>query len=154
MGDVKGGAQFTHIAFDDTRILRANLLENTSKTTKDRIVPYVVFTDPQLGRVGLTEKAARQAGFNIRVAKLPLDETARALETGETKGFLKAVVNDDNDQILGGAILSAEGGEVMGTLQMTMQAKLPYTALRDGIFAHPTQVESLNNLFLKMDRER
>jgi len=154
LGDVKGGPQFTHIAYDDTRILRANLLDNKSLSIKDRIVPYVVFTDPQLGRVGLTEKAARKAGFNIRVAKIPLDETARALETGETKGFLKAIVNDDNDQILGAAILSAEGGEIMATLQMAMQAKLPYTVLRDGIFAHPTQVESFNNLFLKMDRER
>ena len=154
MGDVKGGPQFTHIAYDDTRILCGNLLDNNSQTTKDRIIPYVVFTDPQLGRVGMTEKSARKAGYKIRVAKLPLSETARALETGETKGFLKAIVDDDNDQILGGAILSAEGGEVMAVLQMAMQAKLPYTALRDGIFAHPTQVESFNNLFLKMDRER
>jgi pyruvate/2-oxoglutarate dehydrogenase complex dihydrolipoamide dehydrogenase (E3) component len=154
MGDVKGGPQFTHIAYDDTRILCGNLLDSNSQTIKDRIIPYVVFTDPQLGRVGMTEKSAREAGHKIRVAKLPLSETARALETGETKGFLKAIVDDDNDQILGGAILSAEGGEVMAVLQMAMQAKLPYTALRDGIFAHPTQVESFNNLFLKMDRER
>lgn len=154
MGDVKGGPAFTHIAYDDTRILRANFLKNESQTIKGRIVPYVIFADPQLGRVGMTEKVAIKAGFNIRVAKIPLDETARALETRETKGFLKAIVNDDNDQILGGAVLSAEGGEVMGTLQMAMQAKLPYTVLRNGIFAHPTQVESLNNLFLKMDRER
>jgi pyruvate/2-oxoglutarate dehydrogenase complex dihydrolipoamide dehydrogenase (E3) component len=153
IGDVKGGPQFTHIAYDDTRILRANLLENKSESIKNRIVPYVIFTDPQLGRVGMSEKDAQKAGFNIRVAKLPLNETARALETDETKGFLKAIVND-NDQILGGAILSAEGGEVMATLQMAMQAKLPYTALRDGIFAHPTQTESFNNLFLKMDREQ
>lgn len=154
MGDVKGGPQFTHIAYDDTRVLRANLLENSSLSIKKRNVPYVLFTDPQLGRVGMTEKEARKTGYNIRVAKLPLSDTARALETNETTGFLSAVINDDNDQILGGAILSAEGGEVMGTLQMAMQAKLPYTILRDGIFAHPTQVESLNNLFLKMDRER
>ncbi|MEO6907261.1 MAG: mercuric reductase [Abditibacteriaceae bacterium] len=154
LGDVKGGPQFTHIAFDDTRILRSNLLGGKRQTIKDRMTPYVVFTDPQLGRVGMTEKAATEAGFKIRVAQLPLSETARALETNETKGFLKAIVNDSNDQILGGAILATEGGEVVATLQMAIQAKIPYTALRDNIFAHPTQVESFNNLFLKMDRER
>lgn len=154
MGDVKGGPAFTHIAYDDTRILRAHLLHSKNETTKDRLVPYVIFTDPQLGRVGMTEKAAREKGYRIRVAKLPLNETARGLETGETKGFLKAVVNADNNQILGGAIMAAEGSAVMAVLQMAMQAKLSYTALRDGIFAHPTQVESLNNLFLKMDEAR
>jgi len=153
IGDVKGGPQFTHIAFDDTRILRGNLLENKEQTIADRIVPYTVFTDPQLGRVGITEKEARKAGSKIRVAKLPLNETARALETGETKGFFKAIVEENTNQILGGAILAAEGGEMMATLQMAMLAKMPYTTLRDGIFAHPTQAESFNNLFLKMDRE-
>jgi pyruvate/2-oxoglutarate dehydrogenase complex dihydrolipoamide dehydrogenase (E3) component len=153
MGDVKGGPAFTHIAYDDTRILRANLLHGKNETTKDRLVPYVIFTDPQLGRVGLTEKAAREKGYRIRVAKLPLGETARGLETGETKGFLKAIVNADNNQILGGAIIAAEGGEVMAVLQMAMRAKLPYPALRDGIFAHPTLAESFNNLFLKMEQE-
>lgn len=154
MGDVKGGPAFTHIAYDDTRILRANLLERVEKTIKDRIVPYVVFTDPQLGRVGMTEKAAKKAGIKIRIAKMPLSETARGLETGETQGLLKVVVNTDNDQILGGAILSPEGGEVMAVLQMAMRAKLPYSALRDGIFAHPTMTESFNTLFLKMDQKK
>lgn len=154
MGDVKGGPAFTHIAYDDTRILRANLLEKAGKTIEDRIVPYVIFTDPQLGRVGMAEKAAKKAGFKTRTAKIPLHETARGLETDETKGLLKVVVNADNNQILGGAILAPEGGEVMAVLQMIMQAKLPYTVLRDGIFAHPTLTESFNTLFLKMEQAK
>ena len=152
LGDVKGGPAFTHISYDDFRILRANLLENKSASTKDRLVPYTLFTDPQLGRIGLTETEARQQGRNIRVAKLPMTSVARALEVDEARGFMKAVVETETNQILGAAVLGIEGGEVMSVLETAMMVRLPYTALRDATYAHPTLAESLNNLFMAMDR--
>ncbi|MFQ6114615.1 MAG: mercuric reductase [bacterium] len=152
LGDVKGGPAFTHISYDDFRILRTNLLEGGDTTTRDRLVPYTVFIDPQLGRVGLSETEARKKGYKIRVAKLPMTHVARALEVDETRGFMKAVVDADTDQIIGCAVLGIEGGEVMSVLEMAMMGKLPYTAIRDGVFAHPTLSESLNNLFMAMDK--
>lgn len=146
-GDIKGGPAFTHIAYDDFRILKANILENGNLTTEDRIVPYVLFTDPQLGRVGMSENEARAKGLKILVAKMPMNYVARAIETEHTRGFIKAVVDVTSKQILGAAVLGMEGGEVMAMLQIAMMGKLPYTALRDGIFAHPTLAEALNNLF-------
>jgi pyruvate/2-oxoglutarate dehydrogenase complex dihydrolipoamide dehydrogenase (E3) component len=107
--------------------------------------------DPQLGRVGLSEQQARKKGLNIRVASQPMKYVARALEIDETRGFMKAIVDADTDQILGCAILGVQGGEIMGMLQMAMMGKLPYTALRDGVFAHPTLAESLNGLFAAVD---
>lgn len=152
LGDIKGGPAFTHISYDDFRILRANLLENKSASTKDRLVPYTLFTDPQLGRIGLTESEARAQGRNIRVAKLPMTSVARALEVDETRGFMKAVADAETNQILGAAVLGIEGGEVMSVLETAMMGRLPYTALRDATYAHPTLAESLNNLFMAMDR--
>ncbi len=151
LGDVTGGPAFTHISYDDFRILRANLLQGGNASTRDRLVPYTVFIDPQLGRVGMTEAAARAAGLDVRVATLPLSSVARALEVDETRGFLKAVVAAESGQILGFAALSLEGGELMAVVQMAMMGKLPYTALRDGIFAHPTLAESLNTLFAAIE---
>lgn len=151
LGDVKGGPQFTHISYDDFRIIRSNLLEDGNASTVGRFVPYVVFIDPQLGRVGMTEKEVGKAGYNYKVAKLPMKYVARALETDETNGIMKAIVDLDTKQILGGAILGVEGGEVMSVLQVAMMGKLPYTALKEGVFAHPTFSESLNNLFMAMD---
>ena len=151
LGDIKGGPAFTHISYDDFRILRANLLDGKAASTKGRQVPYCVFIDPQLGRVGLTENEARAQGRKIRVAKLPMTSVARALEVDETRGFMKAIVDADTSQILGAAVLGIEGGEVMAALQTAMMAKLPYTALRDATYAHPTLAESLNNLFMAMD---
>ena len=151
IGDCKGGPQFTHISYDDFRILCANLLDGKDYTTHDRPVPYTVFTDPQLGRVGMTEAEARKAGRNIAVAKLPMTEAARAIEMAETRGFMKAVVDVDTKQILGCAILSVEGGEVMAVLEVAMLGKVPYTVIQDGVFAHPTLAESLNNLFMALD---
>jgi len=151
LGDVKGGPQFTHISYDDFRILRANLLDGGQRTTADRPVPYTVFTDPQLGRVGMTEADAKKSGKNIKVAKLPMTEVARALETDETRGFMKAVVDADTHQILGAAILGVDGGEVMAVLEVAMMGHLPYMALRDATLAHPTLAESLNNLFMTLD---
>ncbi len=146
LGDVKGGPQFTHISYDDYRIIRTNLIEGGDATINDRFVPYTVFIDPQLGRVGLSESEARARGLNIHVAKMPMSYVARALEVGESRGFMKAVIDADTKQILGCAVLGVEGGEIMAMIQIAMMGKLPYTVLKDGIFAHPTLAESLNNL--------
>src|SRR6266567_3380663 len=151
LGDVKGGPAYTHIASDDFRILRTNLLEHGSASTQDRLVSYTIFIDPQLGRVGMSENEARKQGHNIRVAKLPMNSVPRALETGETRGFMKAIVDADTQQILGCAILGLEGGEIMTIIQVAMMGKLPYTALKEGMFAHPTLAEGLNFLFMMLD---
>lgn len=151
MGDVTGAAPFTHTAYDDYRVIKANLLEGGDRTTKDRILPYTVFIDPQLGRVGTTEREARERGGNVRVAKLPMSRVARAIEVGETRGFMKAVVDADSERILGAAVLGIEGGEVVSVLQTAMMGDLPYTALRDAVIAHPTLAESLNNLFMTLE---
>ena len=151
LGDIKGGPAFTHISYDDFRILRANLIEKKNASIRDRLLPYTVFLDPQLGRVGMTETEARKQGRKIRVAKLAMTSVARAIETDETRGFMKAVVDADTQQILGAAVLGIEGGEVMAAFELAMMGKLPYTALRDGVFAHPTLCEALNNLFMAMD---
>jgi pyruvate/2-oxoglutarate dehydrogenase complex dihydrolipoamide dehydrogenase (E3) component len=153
MGDIKPGPAFTHISYDDYRIIQANLLHKGNARIDGRLVPYTVFMDPQLGRVGLTEKEARAQGRSIRVAKLPMAHVAKAIEFGETRGFMKAIVDAETNQILGCAILGVEGGEIMAVLQVAMMGKLPYTAMRDGIFAHPTLAESLNNLFMAMDAQ-
>ena len=147
LGDVKGGPAFTHISYDDFRIIRTNLLEGGDASTRDRLVPNTVFIDPQLGRIGLSETEARAEGRSIRVAKMPMSYVARALEMDEPRGFLKAVVDADTGLILGAAVLGIEGGEVMAALQLAMMGRLPYTVLRDAVFAHPTLAEAFNNLF-------
>ena len=147
LGDIKGGPAFTHISYDDFRILRTNLIEHGYASTKGRMVPYTLFIDPQLGRIGFTEAEAREKIAKIRVAKMPMNYVARALEIDETRGFLKVIVDDRTGKILGAAILGVEGGEVMSMLQLAMMGKLTYSRLRDGTFAHPTLAESLNNLF-------
>jgi pyruvate/2-oxoglutarate dehydrogenase complex dihydrolipoamide dehydrogenase (E3) component len=149
LGDINGGPAFTHISYDDFRILRANLLEYGSATTANRLVPYTVFIDPQLGRIGLSETEARTQNRAIRVAKMPMNYVARALEVDESRGFMKAIVDANTNQILGAAVLGIEGGEIMAQLQIAMMGQLPYTTLRDAVFAHPTLAESLNNLFTK-----
>jgi pyruvate/2-oxoglutarate dehydrogenase complex dihydrolipoamide dehydrogenase (E3) component len=151
MGDVKGGPQFTHIAYDDYRILKANLLDGGQRTVCDRMVPFTVFMDPQLGRVGMTETEARKSGRKIRVARMPMTAVARAIEVDETRGLMKVVVDADSEEILGATVLGIEGGEVMTVLQMAMMGHLKYTVLRDAVFAHPTLAEAINNLFLYFD---
>jgi pyruvate/2-oxoglutarate dehydrogenase complex dihydrolipoamide dehydrogenase (E3) component len=153
MGDVKGGPAFTHVSYDDFRILRTNLLEleHGSASTQDRLVPHTIFIDPQLGRVGLSDREARRQGRHVRVAKLPMAFVPRALEIGETRGFMKAIVDADTRQILGAALLCAEGGEIMAIIQVAMLGKLPYTALREGLFTHPTLAEGLSSLFMTLD---
>jgi pyruvate/2-oxoglutarate dehydrogenase complex dihydrolipoamide dehydrogenase (E3) component len=147
IGDVKGGPAFTHISYDDFRIVRTNLLEKGSASTDGRMVPYTVYIDPQLGRIGISENEARAQNKKIRVAKMPMAYVARALEVAESRGFMKVLVDADTNQILGAAILGIEGGEIMSQVQLAMMGKLPYTVLRDAVFAHPTLAESLNNLF-------
>ena len=151
LGDVKGGPTFTHISYDDFRIIRTNLLEGGNATTNGRFVPYAVYIDPQLGRVGLSETEARAQGRRIRVAKMPMAYVARALEMDEPRGFMKAIVDADTNQILGYTALGVEGGELMSMVEIAMMGKVPYTTLRDGIFAHPTLAEALNNLFASVD---
>ncbi len=152
LGDIKGGPAFTHISYDDFRIIRTNLLEKGNATIHDRLVPYTVFIDPQLGRIGLSETDARTQGRNFKIARMPMNYVARALEMGESRGFMKAVVDADTGQILGAAVLGIEGGEIMAILEVAMIGKVPYDILRDGVFAHPTLAESLNNLFSTFDQ--
>src|SRR5690606_22754461 len=147
IGDVKGGPAFTHISYDDFRVLRSNLVEAGDASIKDRLVAYTVFIDPQLGRVGLTEAEARMEGKRIKVATMPMGRVARAIEMGETRGFMQAIVDADTGLILGATVLGVEGGELMSVIQVAMMATLPFTTLPDGIFVHPTLAESLNNLF-------
>lgn len=147
LGDIKGGPAFTHTSYDDFRILRTNLIEHGSASIKDRAVLYTVFMDPQLGRIGLNEREARQQGRKIKVAKMPMSYVARALEVDESRGVMKAIVDAESEQLLGATVLGLEGGELMSMLEIAMLGKLPYTVLRDGVFAHPTLAESLNNLF-------
>lgn len=149
IGDVKGGPQFTHIAYDDFRVLRDNLLEEVTPphTTINRPTPYTLYLDPELGRIGMTETAARKAGRNIKVSKMPATSIARAGESAETRGFLKAVVDRDTDEILGASMFTVNGGELASMIQIAMMGKLPASALREGIWSHPTWSEALNNLF-------
>lgn len=147
IGDIRQGPKFTHISYDDFRIIKANLIDGGNRTVNDRQVPYTVFIDPQLGRVGLSEKEASEKGLPYRVAEMRMSAVARALETDETRGMIKAVVHPETEMILGAAVLGIEGGELMAMIQIAMMGDLPYTALRDGVFSHPNLSEALNNLF-------
>ncbi len=149
-GDVNGGPAFTHISYDDFRVLRRNLLGDGRGTTAGRPVPFTMFTDPQFARVGLSEADARQQGVAVRTARMPMSHVARALEVDELRGLMKALVGPD-DRILGFTVLGLEGGELMAAVEMAMAGRLTYAALRDGIFAHPTLAEALNNLFASFE---
>ena len=149
VGDVNGGPAFTHISYDDYRVLKTNLLDSDggNRTVAGRLLPYCVFIDPQLGRVGLSEREARAQGKKVRIARLPMTSVARAMETGRSRGFMKALVDPQTDEILGAAILGDNGGEVMSMIQIAMMGKLKYSALQSAVLAHPLLAESLNNLF-------
>jgi pyruvate/2-oxoglutarate dehydrogenase complex dihydrolipoamide dehydrogenase (E3) component len=151
VGDVKGGAAFTHISYDDFRILRENWLNEGGASIEGRPVPNCVFIDPQLATVGLNETEAQKRGLDYRVAKLPMTGVARAIEMSETRGFMKAIVDAKTRQILGCTILGVEGGEIMSMLQIAMMGRIPYPLIKEGVFAHPTLAESLNNLFMTLD---
>ena len=150
LGDVNGGPQFTHISYNDHLIVYKNLVEKANCSTKDRPAVYCLFTDPELGRIGLTEQEARAKGMNIKVATLPVAHVARAWENDEVRGLLKAIVSADDKTIVGAAMLSVNGGELMSILQVAMMGGVTYDRLRDAVFAHPTFAESLNNLFAKL----
>ncbi len=154
IGDVKGGPEFTHIAYNDHIILYNNLVCGKDESIKDRLVPYTMFTDPQLGRVGITEQQAREKGLNIRVAKLPMANVARAVETGDTRGLMKAVVDAESGTIWGVAVVGQEGGEVMSVLQMAMAGGIKWQQIKDMVFAHPLYAESLNNLFMQLEKDQ
>jgi pyruvate/2-oxoglutarate dehydrogenase complex dihydrolipoamide dehydrogenase (E3) component len=151
VGDVNGGPAFTHISYDDFRILKSNLLDGGHRVTTGRPLPYCVFIDPQLGRIGLSENEARRTNRKYKLAKIQMSSVARAFETGQTRGFMKALVDPDSEQILGAAILSADAGELMSMIEIAMMGKLSYKALQNGIFAHPTFAESLNTLFMSLE---
>lgn len=151
LGDIKGGPAFTHISYNDYTIVYRNIIEGQNLSTHGRPVPYCMFTDPQLGRVGITEQDARKQGLDIKVAKLPMEHVARAIETGDTRGFMKAVVDPKTKKILGAAVLGPEGGEIMTVLQMAMEGGITYDRIRWCVFAHPLYSESLNNLFMAIE---
>ncbi|GGT24912.1 dihydrolipoyl dehydrogenase family protein [Streptomyces griseoviridis] len=146
VGDVAGGPQFTHVSLDDYRVVKENIAGG-SRSTADRLVPWNLFTDPELARVGLTEAQARATGRNVRVARLPVKAIPRSRTLRDTRGVWKAVVDRDTDEILGVALLGPESSEVLTVVQTAMWAGLPFTALRDGLIAHPTMAEGLNALF-------
>ena len=151
LGDVKGGPAFTHISYNDYTIVYRNLIENEKLSIKNRPVPYCMFTDPQMGRIGISESEAKKQKLNVKIAKLPMAHVARAIEVGDTRGFMKAVVDADTKKILGAMVLGTEGGEIMTVLQMAMEGGITYDRTRYCVFAHPTYSESLNNLFMPLE---
>lgn len=150
LGDVKGGPAFTHISYNDFVIVSSNLLAGAQCSTINREVPYCMFTDPQVGRIGITEMAAIEQGLDFLVAKIPMKNVARAIENGETRGFMKAVVDKKTRLILGATIVGEQGGEIMSILQMAMMGKITCDVIGTTVFAHPLYAESLNNLFLTL----
>ena len=146
LGDCKGGPAFTHISYNDFQIVYGNLVEGKSLSTENRLVPYCVFTDPQLGGVGMTEKEARAEGHKLKIGRCPMTYVARAIERGETAGLMKIVVDAANDQILGASILASEGGELVQILGAMMLAKQPYTLLKGAVYIHPTLAEGFFSL--------
>ena len=152
LGDVKGGPAFTHISYNDFQVIYRNLVEGKRLTIDNRIVPYSVFTDPQLGRVGMTEKEARKKGYKLKIGNTPMSSVARAIERDETAGLMKIVVDASNDRILGASILATEGGELVQILGTLMLAGLPYTLLKGAIYIHPTLAEGFFGLMESVQR--
>jgi pyruvate/2-oxoglutarate dehydrogenase complex dihydrolipoamide dehydrogenase (E3) component len=146
IGDVTGGPAFTHISYNDFQIVYGNLYEGKQLSTAGRVVPYAVYTDPALGRVGLTERAAREQGKKLKIGKKPVSSVARAIERAETAGMMKIVVDADTDRVLGASILSPEGGELVQIIGTLMLAGKPYTLLKGAIYIHPTLAEGFFGL--------
>jgi len=149
IGEVAGTPMFTHASFDDYRVLKSQLAGG-NLTTRDRVIPYAMFIEPELARIGINESDAQRQGIAVRVAKLPMASVPRARTTGDTHGFMKAIVDTQTDRILGFTMLGSNAGEVVATVQMAMLGNLPYTAIRDAILSHPTIAEGLNMLFAKI----
>jgi pyruvate/2-oxoglutarate dehydrogenase complex dihydrolipoamide dehydrogenase (E3) component len=146
MGECAGSPQFTHLSYDDFRIIRDNLAGG-KRSTRDRMIPSCLFTDPPVAHVGLTETEARSRGIAFRIARVPMIAVLRTRTIDETSGFMKALVDARNDRILGFTMIGPEAGEVMAVVQTAMLAGFPFTVLRDAIFTHPTMAEGLNVLF-------
>jgi pyruvate/2-oxoglutarate dehydrogenase complex dihydrolipoamide dehydrogenase (E3) component len=146
LGECAGSPQFTHVSFDDFRVVR-DTLAGKKRTTKNRLVPFCMFTDPELARVGINEKEARSRGLAYRLCKLPMTANLRARTLSETRGFMKALIAKESDQILGFTMFGVEAGEVISVAQTAMLGEMPYTVMRDAIYTHPTIVEGLNVLF-------
>ncbi|HKA54847.1 MAG TPA: mercuric reductase [Candidatus Binatia bacterium] len=146
IGECAGSPQFTHVSEDDFRIIRDNLAGG-KRSTRDRLVPYCMFTDPPLAHVGLSEREAQRQGVTVRVARLSMSAVLRTQTSDERQGFMKVLVGGSDDRILGFTMIGAEAGEVMAAVQMAMLANLPYPRLRDAILAHPTMAEGLGSLF-------
>jgi pyruvate/2-oxoglutarate dehydrogenase complex dihydrolipoamide dehydrogenase (E3) component len=145
VGDCAGSPQFTHVAFDDFRVVH-DTLKGGSRTTRDRLVPFCVFTDPELARVGLNESEARARGVSYRVASIPMSAVLRTRTLSEPRGFMKMLIETGSDHILGFTVFGAEASELMATVQTAMLGKLPFTVLRDALFTHPTAAEGLTVL--------
>lgn len=143
LGDVKGGPAFTHISFNDYQIVAGNLIRHTNLSIEHRIVPYAVYTDPELGRIGITEREARALRRRLKIGKIPMERVGRAVERNEAAGLMKIVVDAESDEILGAAFLSTDGGELVQVLMPVMAAGLPYTVLKGAIYIHPTLAEGL-----------
>jgi pyruvate/2-oxoglutarate dehydrogenase complex dihydrolipoamide dehydrogenase (E3) component len=149
-GDIRGGPMFTHTSWDDYRILLSQITGDGSRTT-DRVVPYAIFTDPQLGRVGMTESEAQKTGTEIKVSRYDMKSNGRAREFGETEGFIKVVVDAETDRILGAAVLAAEGAELVHMYVELMNAAAPYTVIRDAIHIHPTLAEAVQSVLTSFE---
>lgn len=147
LGDIKGGPQFTHIAYDDFRIVRDAILHSKKRSYQNRPIPYCMFTDPQLGRIGISEQDAKEQNLDVEIISIPGTRITRGIESGTTEGLWKAIIDKKTKNILGAAIVGSEGGEIATVLQMAMQGNLKADEIRDGIFSHPTYSESLNTLF-------
>jgi pyruvate/2-oxoglutarate dehydrogenase complex dihydrolipoamide dehydrogenase (E3) component len=142
MGDCAGSPQFTHVAYHDFRVVRDNL-KGGNRTTKDRLVPFCMFTDPELARVGRNESEAKRDNIEYRIAKLPMANVLRTHTIAEPRGFMKILIGKDSDQILGFTAFGIEASELVAAVQTAMVGRLPYTILRDAIFTHPTISEGL-----------
>ena len=146
LGDVKGGPAFTHISYNDYQIAYANIVEGKNLSIENRYLPYALFTDPQLGRVGITESDARASGRKFKMGTFPMSSVARAIERDETAGLMKIIVDAENDRILGAAILGSEGGETVQILGAMILADAPYTVLKGAVYIHPTLAEGFFGL--------
>ena len=151
LGDVKGGPAFTHVSYDDYLVIYDNVVNGKNRNIDNRVVPYALYTDPELGRVGLSETEARAKGYRLKIGRVPMAYVARAIERGETNGLMKIVINADNDRILGATILGAEGGELVQILMALMLADAPWTFLKDAMFIHPTLAEGFFSLLANVE---
>jgi len=151
MGDVKGGPAFTHVSYDDYLVIYDNLVNGKNRTIDNRLIPYALYTDPELGRVGLTEREARNVGFRLKIGSVPIGNIARAIERSETKGLMKIVINADNDRVLGATILGPEGGELVQILMTLMIVDAPWTVFENAMFIHPTMAEGFFSLIANVE---